>query len=94
MGHGHMGLCVGFDVLCAPCSVPRQAVLYALQPHTLRRTPPRLTMSLWAFFYDAFTSGSRHLVDSATIHVQLVGNVVVGHMQSHEERHKIHIFRG
>src|SRR6266446_5924127 len=36
------------------------------------------------FFYDAFTQGSRHLLDIAAIHVQLVGNVVVGHIQPHE----------
>jgi len=36
------------------------------------------------FFYDPFTQGSRHLVDIAAIDVQLVGNLVVGHIQPHE----------
>ena len=43
-----------------------------------------MTASLWAFFYDPFTQGSRHLVDIAAIDVQLVGNLVVGHIQPHE----------
>ena len=43
-----------------------------------------MTTSLWAFFYDPFTPGSRHLMDSAAIHIQLVGHGVVGHIQPHE----------
>jgi hypothetical protein len=43
-----------------------------------------VTASLWAFFYDPFTQGRRQLMDIAAIDVQLVGNVVVGHIQPHE----------
>src|SRR6266436_532471 len=41
-------------------------------------------MSLWAFFYDPFTQGRRHLVDIAAIHIQLVSNLVIGYVQSHK----------
>jgi hypothetical protein len=37
-----------------------------------------------AFFYDPLTQLRRHLVHVATIHVQFVGNLVVGQIQAHE----------
>ena len=36
------------------------------------------------FFYDPLTQLRRHLVHVATIHVQFVGNLVVGQIQAHE----------
>ena len=37
-----------------------------------------------AFFYDPLTQLRRHLVHITTIHVQFVGNLVVGQIQAHE----------
>jgi hypothetical protein len=37
-----------------------------------------------AFFYDPLTQLRRHLVHVTTIHLQFVGNLVVGQIQAHE----------
>ena len=44
-----------------------QAALYGRQSHRLRRTPPRLRASPWAFFYDPVTQLGRHLLHITAI---------------------------
>ena len=52
--------------------------------HRARRTPPRVTASLWAFFYHPFTELGRHLLHITAIHCQFVGNLLILQIQSHE----------
>src|SRR5207249_11583821 len=63
---------------------PPQAVLYGRPPHRLRRTPPRVTASRWAFFYDPFTQLGRHLLHITVIHSQFLCNLLIREIQSHE----------
>src|SRR5713101_8396173 len=81
---GPLCLCVGVDVLCVLWSSPPQAVLYGRPPDRLRRTPPRLTASRWAFFYDPFTQLGRHLLHITVIHSQFLCNLLIREIQSHE----------
>src|SRR5262249_25255619 len=77
-------LCVGVDDLCAPCASPPLAVPYGQQSHRLHRTPPHWRESRLAFFYHATTQRSRHLIGITLIDGQLVGNLLIRHIQPHK----------
>src|SRR5687768_15172836 len=81
---GPLCLYVGVGVLFVPCSVLPQAGLYGQQSHRFHRTPPCMTASPWAFFYDPFTQLSCHLLHIAAIDAQFVGYLFIRQIQSHE----------
>jgi hypothetical protein len=81
---GHTVLSVGVDVLDVSWPSAHQDNLYDQQSRRLRHTPPHLRASRVAFFYDSLTQLGRHLVHIAAMHVQLVGNVVIRQIESHE----------
>src|SRR4029453_17500775 len=60
------------------------AGLYGQQSHRLRRTPPRWRGSRLAFFYNATTQLSRHLIGITLIERQLVGNLLIRYIQPHK----------
>src|SRR5262245_2010173 len=62
----------------------RPLVPYGQQSHRLRHTPPRWIASLSAFFYDPATQGSRHLIRIPLMERQLVGNLLIRQIKSHE----------
>src|SRR5215472_14773870 len=76
--------CVGVDGLCAPCFSPLLAVPYDQPPHRLHHTPPRWRGSRLAFFYNATPQRSRHLIGITLIDGQLVGNLLIRHIQPHK----------
>src|SRR5262252_2106505 len=60
---------------------PRRAMI----ADALELLPSQMALSLdRTVFYDPFTQGSRHLMAIAAMDVQLVGHLVVGHIQPHE----------
>ena len=67
-----------------PSLIQHQGYLCALQQYRPHRTQPRLQGLFEAFFYHAFTELSSHLMDIASVKVQLFGNLIVGQIQSHE----------
>src|SRR6266446_3728902 len=79
-----LGFCGGADGLFALCSSPPPAVPYDRPPHRLHRTPPRWRGSLLAFFYNATTQRSRHLIGITLIDGQLVGNLLIRQIQPHK----------
>src|SRR6266853_655312 len=76
--------CGGADGLCALCSSPPPAVPYDRPPQRLHRTPPRWRGSLLAFFYNATTQLSHHLIGITLIDGQLVGNLLIRQIQPHK----------
>src|SRR5712691_8130234 len=79
-----LGFCGGADGLFALCSSPPPAVPYDRPPQRLHRTPPRWRGSLLAFFYNATTQRSRHLICITLIDGQLVGNLLIRQIQPHK----------
>src|SRR4030095_14926798 len=79
-----IGFCVGADGLFAPGISRPLAAPYGPPPHRLHHTPLRWRGSPLAFFYYATTQRSRHLIGITLIDGQLVGNLLVRQVQSHE----------
>src|SRR5499427_4877001 len=79
-----IGFCVGVDGLFAPSFSRPLAVPYGPPPHRLHHTPLRWRGSPLAFFYYATTPRSRHLIGITLIDGQLVGHLLVRHVESHE----------
>src|SRR5215467_5660479 len=76
--------CVGVDGLFAPGFSRPLAVPYGPPPQRLHHTPLRWRGSPLAFFYYATTQRSRHLIGITLMDGQLVGNLLVRQVQSHE----------
>src|SRR5262245_52980558 len=76
--------CVGVDGLFALGFSRPLVVPYGPPPHRLHHTPLRWRGSPLAFFYYDTTQRTLHLQCITPIDGQLVGNLLVRHVQSHE----------